>query len=190
MKRALLLLAIGTLYIYSVAMQPTHVYNSRVTQILTEWLKNYDWIKKFNTPEIRQLIMDGADPNAEVKNKTLLTIASDDPDMISFLLKYGANPTADSLANAMFVGNLTTVKLLIAHGANIHEKDIQGNTPLMRAVISNNLNMVELLLELGAAADIEVANRSGWTPLYYARNSHHRNKKMVELLESYKKQKL
>jgi ankyrin repeat protein len=53
--------------------------------------------------------------------------------------------------------------MLIAHGAKIEQRDLQGSTPLFLAVERNRSKMVALLLESGAKPD--VPGRSGVSPL-------------------------
>lgn len=69
-------------------------------------------------------------------------------------------------------------QLLVRHGADVNATDEIGETPLMRAVRTNNLPVARILLEHDA--DVNAHNRYGGTALMGAV----RNKNMVELLLS------
>jgi len=55
-------------------------------------------------------------------------------------------------------------KLLLDHGANINERDAEGNTPLHYAASNHSPELVELLLKRGA--DVLARNKNGQTPLF------------------------
>lgn len=61
------------------------------------------------------------------------------------------------------------IKTLIDAGANVNAADKSGETNLMFAVGTNDLNAVELLLEGGAAASVNACNKRGETALMKAR---------------------
>ncbi|MCC5792846.1 MAG: ankyrin repeat domain-containing protein, partial [Legionellaceae bacterium] len=52
----------------------------------------------------------------------------------------------NSLHKAVSTKNLTQVKIMVQEGADINSIDQEGNTPLMLAVIDNNVHMVRYLL--------------------------------------------
>ena len=58
------------------------------------------------------------------------------------------------------------VKLLLKQGAYLNHEDVNGETPLFKAVLNGHLTVIELLLERGA--DINHANHDGATPLFLA----------------------
>jgi ankyrin repeat protein len=58
------------------------------------------------------------------------------------------------LHNATAAGNLKVVSLLLALGADMEERDIQGLTPVAHAVLENREDIVKFLLENGANVDI------------------------------------
>jgi ankyrin repeat protein len=59
---------------------------------------------------------------------------------------------------------------------NINQTDFMGNTILHRAVVTNNLRLVEALVEKGAKVDVK--NTKGETPFSLAKNG-----KIEEFLE-------
>ena len=56
--------------------------------------------------------------------------------------------------------------------ANVNSRDQDGRTPLMYAILSEHadVRMVEFLIQHGA--DINVADKQGWTPLHFAARDH------------------
>jgi ankyrin repeat protein len=61
---------------------------------------------------------------------------------------------------------------VIDQGADVHAKNMGGETPLHRAYGNGNAEVVEALLEKGA--DVHAENSDGDTPLYNARwYDHH-----------------
>lgn len=83
------------------------------------------------------------------------------------------------LFNAV-IDKLEITKILIANGANVNAKDINGDTPLIFAVIYNNFESTKLLLSNGANPNIR--NNKGETPIFNAV----RDMELVELLIKYK----
>jgi ankyrin repeat protein len=61
------------------------------------------------------------------------------------------------------------VNCLLNNGANIHQADSDGETPLLWAARYGHIQIVELLLENGA--DIHQADSNGRTPLHVAANA-------------------
>lgn len=62
--------------------------------------------------------------------------------------------------------DLTTVQQLIAHDANIDATGQLGNTPPHLAAKNSHIQILSDLIENGA--DVNAANRDGYTPLYNA----------------------
>ena len=62
--------------------------------------------------------------------------------------------------------DLEMLKLLIAHGADVNQKNIRGATVLMAAAIGGPLSVVEYLIEKGA--DVKMRDNDGHTALMYA----------------------
>jgi ankyrin repeat protein len=84
-----------------------------------------------------------------------------------------------SLHEATAIGNLSQVKLLLQQGTDVNARERDMTTPLLRAVLEGNKEIVAFLLTKGA--EVEVRNAwPGGTPLYYAAEKGH--KEIVELL--------
>ncbi|XP_075760313.1 protein phosphatase 1 regulatory subunit 27 [Pelodiscus sinensis] len=58
-----------------------------------------------------------------------------------------------ALHEAVLTGNLDCVKLLVGHGANIHQRDENGWTPLHIACSDGYAEIARYLLSLGARLD-------------------------------------
>lgn len=99
------------------------------------------------------------------------------PDLLAFLTA-GGNPgvlseDGDSLLNlAVLHGHADFLPILLDHGADIHQEDAFGNTPLHLASLTGNQQAAEYLLFSGAEIDITTKHRP-WTPLMMAINTCH-----------------
>ena len=83
-------------------------------------------------------------------------------------------------------GNSETVRLLLAHGANVNAQDYYlAWTPLILASALGHKKVVKLLLEHGA--DIDIKDQNGMTALKYAVKNGY--KEIVELLKRAKTKK-
>jgi ankyrin repeat protein len=60
------------------------------------------------------------------------------------------------------------VELVLERGADVHQTDASGNTPLHATIRHTRTSVVDLLLEHGAAADVNRTNALGNTPLHDA----------------------
>src|SRR5579871_491466 len=67
------------------------------------------------------------------------------------------------LMRAVQVGDMTLVKMLIAHGADVRAQDDAGNTALMFAAQRGDYQIVQVLLENGA--DMSSRNVAGTWPV-------------------------
>lgn len=96
-----------------------------------------------------------------------------DADIVSRLLKMGANPNARDLDGntplmiaAADCRDTEIIELLIDAGANVNARNEDFMTPLMASVINKNPEVVELVIEAGA--DINAQDEDGETALFYA----------------------
>ncbi|TYA92243.1 ankyrin repeat domain-containing protein [Seonamhaeicola marinus] len=100
-------------------------------------------------------------------------IYSEDPDAINRLNPAGYSP----LILACYHGNFNVVRFLIDKVDNINGTSEDG-TPLMAAVVKQNLSISKILIEKGANPNI--ADINGTTALHYA--VQFKNVKISELL--------
>ncbi len=84
------------------------------------------------------------------------------------------------LINAIDMGDAPMVALLIDSGADIHERDLRGLTPLSRAVLSNYKDVVAVLIAKGA--DVNAPDGIGLTPLHYASMVDYADTEVVQQL--------
>ena len=117
-----------------------------------------------------------ADVNAiDYYDTTPLMFAAEknsDPEVINALIKFGADPNAkdkDNKTPLMFAAAANTspeiITALAKGGANVNARDSNRMTPLMYAARNNNAAVVKALIEAGAE---ELADKRGWTPLFWA----------------------
>jgi ankyrin repeat protein len=127
-------------------------------------LYNFHWIYVGDTPlhlaaagyrvEIVRLLLEfGADPNAakNMRKSSPLHYAAD-----GCLASQAWKPKRQ----------VETLRSLLDHGANIHLQDMNGATPLHRAVRTRSADAVKFLLESGA--DPTIKNKPGSTPFHLA----------------------
>ncbi len=102
------------------------------------------------------------------------TSDSIDPKVLA-LLKPNCSSIASTnegqLINAIANGNVTRVGELLKAGAN-PDAVVNGNTPLMLASKTGNIESVKLLIEKGASIDNNALNSQRRTPLMVAINSN------------------
>ena len=119
--------------------------------------------------EIQILLDNGQNPN--IQDKTLYTplmyaCMNNDIKLVELLLKYKADPNIKnnrgntSLMIACRNGNIKIIKLLLKTYKNINDQDNSLCTPLWYVISSIsvdkvNLNIVKLLLKLGANPNIK-----------------------------------
>jgi ankyrin repeat protein len=86
----------------------------------------------------------------------------------------GGNPSSvdraqfrpTTLLDAVLVGDVATVERLIARGADVNAGELDGTTPLMRAIHGGSPEIAKLLIDAGAV--VSATNRYGVNPLYLA----------------------
>lgn len=169
-------------------------YNPENTRQLQILYNNALESKPFQIHKAEQLIIEGADPNVVGQcNSVLLDGAIAYPNsFFTLLLQYGANPNGfltqrtyiGPLHRAVLKGQHNRVRELLRYGANIHQKDYRGDTPLMYAIYANESEEVTLLLKNGAVLDIQTPNHHGETPMYMALARGYEDP--IKLLELYK----
>ena len=113
---------------------------------------------------VRVLLDFGADPNASTpdgRGPLFLAVERGNSQIVGLLLGHGAEPDKFSsedpptaLHLACDIGNPRVVQVLIDGGAEINVRDVEGATPLFRAVASKNLIVTRLLLQRGASTRI------------------------------------
>jgi len=126
---------------------------------------------------VDELLRRGANPNIyddRGQGPLLFAAVLSSPVITEKLLLAGADPTAKTLAKQesplFFINSIGALELLVSHGANINDIDIDGNTVLNVLISTSNDPMkpeyVKKMLELGA--DITIANKDGYTPFLSA----------------------
>lgn len=114
----------------------------------------------------------------------LATMGGNAP-LVQALLDKGAQPnTVDNrgwsaLFWAIHEARLDVITLLISKGADVHLKNLKGETPIQYAVLQGNAAVVQALLDGGVPVDA-ADNPQKWTPLMLA--SRFGNEPLVQLL--------
>lgn len=116
-------------------------------------------------------------------------------EILQYLLQYN-NKKINEIYNdagltllglSCMLSNISISNILIEHGANVDGYQTQylerSIFPLLEAIKSNKIELVELLLNHGAKIDIE--DKEGNTPISLAHDLHQNN--IVELLIKYSK---
>lgn len=137
-----------------------------------------------HVPALKLLLDEGADPNLYAGDESLLLFAaqSKTPAMLKSLLQAGADPKADSraLVTAAHDGELDMVISLLDAGADANALAIHGTSyqqqhlcsPLYIACEQGHDEIVHVLLERGADANLEVGDRDGLALVVAARQGH------------------
>lgn len=86
--------------------------------------------------------------------------------MISDVTRFSEKQPAGRLLAAALHGNLREVRTLLAQGVHPDVRDVNGDTPLIRATGAGNSRIIQELLAAGA--DLNLQNDEGLTPLTYA----------------------
>lgn len=126
------------------------------------------------------------------KGETLLHLSakSGNLELVEFLIEKGANrDIADDnnetpLHHAALNSDLSMVSLLITKN-NLNAKNNNANTPLILAILGNDIEVVDYLLNYAAAVDIIC--EGGKPPLFWAKAKG--NKQMIRLIEDHIKAK-
>ena len=59
------------------------------------------------------------------------------------------------------------LRLLVARGAHVDQRDGDGRTALHRAAEANHVDMIRALLALGA--DVDARDENGWAPVVFGK---------------------
>lgn len=144
------------------------------------------WAVLADSPAVAKfLLAKGADANASDNFGETPILAARGSTMVGLLIDNGADVDAKTrrlqrtkLHDACFAGDRDVVVLLVRHGADIHARDFQGETPLYRAASHGHLGIVKFLAKQGADTNVKI--RSGITPLWAAASGGHAD--VVEFL--------
>jgi ankyrin repeat protein len=91
-------------------------------------------------------------------------------ERVDVWLQEGADLTQE-LSNAVLASDQARVEMLLAKGADINKRNLQGLAPLHGAARQRDSNMIALLLREGA--DANARDGDGWTPLLHAAFRNH-----------------
>lgn len=75
------------------------------------------------------------------------------------------DPLADDINRVIRYGDLLSLMPLVTT-ETVNITDGEGRTPLFEAIIGNNADAIQWLIEQGA--DVNHQDRNGWTPLHFA----------------------
>lgn len=119
-----------------------------------------------NEAQVRKILADGCDVNLENNDgHTALYAASmkSREGIVRILLQHKAivNTTNNPL---LVVKDVATAKLLIQANGNLHARDEYGNTPLHKAILIGNKELIQLYLSFGSK--IHVTTATGHTALH------------------------
>jgi quinoprotein dehydrogenase-associated probable ABC transporter substrate-binding protein len=85
-------------------------------------------------------------------------------------LKEGAN-LSEELSNAVVASDHARVEALLAKGADVNKRNLQGFAPIHTAARQRDSDMIALLVQHGA--DVNEPDSEGWTPLLHAAFRNH-----------------
>lgn len=125
------------------------------------------WAAAENHPEVvKLLVAHGAD----------VKVRSDDRDTKPPKLMAGtpAAPISRGGLTALIFaarqGSIESTKALLDAGADVNEADVDGNTPLLIAILNNHDALAMMLIDRGA--DVNQVNKDGRSPIFAAVDAH------------------
>ncbi|BBB15452.1 ankyrin 2 neuronal isoform 4 [Candidatus Rickettsiella viridis] len=114
---------------------------------------------------IRKVLHDYVEHKLKLTTENISSLIDKNSFFLSMVDKeYGATPLHRVIRSTH--DDLSTIALLLEHGAPIDKTDKEGDTPLHYACQKGNAAVVKLLLEKGAS--INKVNKNEDTPLHYA----------------------
>ena len=143
----------------------------------------FDAVQRGDVAQVEQALSRGADPNADDGGKlgwrplhvAIEAIGEDGAplDLLRVLLNGGAQvevwdrrKEATPLLMAVFRAQPDSVRLLLAHGANPDVVGLEGDTPILWAMLQEDEEITEILLDHGIGASVNRAGTiEGTTPL-------------------------
>jgi ankyrin repeat protein len=126
-----------------------------------------------NQVEVAEFLLDhGADPLSLAVNDSLVEITRDRgyPEMEKLLehklqLKFGASPKGEPIAAAIRERSIANVLALLDEAPDLlHAGDLRGNQPIHWAVMTRQIDIINMLLERGA--DINAPRADGGRPIH------------------------
>ena len=90
----------------------------------------------------------------------------------------GNKPDGAYIKEGEYFFNINKIKRLIEAGADVNAKDVNGESPLYRAVDRDSVILAKYLISAGA--NVNAKDIDGYSPLYYAVDGN--NKAIAKLL--------
>ena len=122
-----------------------------------------------DTKAVRRLIKQGESVNAVAPQGTALTEAAQagQKDMVLLLLQEGADPNlgraesgSSALHQAAAAGDVQSIRVLVAAGAKLDQRDTADLTPIAYAVRNGSLPATKALIAAGADVNVVMQGKS------------------------------
>jgi cytohesin len=120
---------------------------------------------------IEILLKKGANINEKDNNENTpftMALLSGNKEIVDFLIEKGAKIDVKNNLNKTplhYVKDVKIAETLLKKGIDINGKDIEGNTPLLSALLNNYDDLAIFFIKNGA--DVNVQNKLGNAPLHY-----------------------